>query len=302
MKNYNPSPFLPLAMNSSEKLHLKWKDFQENINSAFGKLRNQEDFTDVTLASDDGTQIQSYKVLLASLSPFFMEILKRNKHPHPLIVMRGTKTEELVALLDFLSHGEVYVAHQDLAGFLALADDLGLKGLSHFAENHESSGKADFPKAEIGVKRKHSELDSKVANSKQPMTEEGTSAATGVSHPYVEVNYVELEKLNEQVKSIEVSVELEELDEQVKSMMEVSENMARSRGNRSERAWLCKVCGKEGRKVKIMSHVEANHVRTNALLPCDLCGNSSRSRHGLKLHKTKYSNLIFQIFAGAEMG
>ena len=203
---------LPFAMSSSEKLHLNWNDFQENINSAFGKLRNEEDFTDVTLASDDGTQIQSYKVVLASLSPFFMEILKKNKHPHPLIVMRGTKTEELVALLDFLSHGEVYVAHQNLAAFLALADDLGLKGLSHFSENHESSGKADFLKTEVRVKRKHSEIDSKVANSKeitQPMmTEEATSTAIGISRPIVEVD-VELEKLDEQVKSIEVNVDLE---------------------------------------------------------------------------------------------
>ena len=254
-------------MDISEKLYLRWNDFQENIKSAFGLIRSGEEFTDVTLASDDGTLIQSHKIVLASSSPFFMEILKKNKHPHPLIFMRGTKTEELVAVLDFLYCGEVFVDQQNLQTFLALGEDLGLKGL---AKNNESIEEADTPQHEIKLKRQHTELDSNVTNPKeiaQPMAEEETTDAIGISS-----------------RNVEVNVELEKLDEQVKSMMEVSENML-SRRNHSERAWLCKICGKEGKKMKIASHIEANHVRTDALLPCDLCGNSSRSRHRLRLHK-----------------
>ena len=63
-------------MQNSEKLCLKWNDFQENLNSAFGSLRNDQEFSDVTLACEDGTQIEAHKVILATLSPFFMEILK----------------------------------------------------------------------------------------------------------------------------------------------------------------------------------------------------------------------------------
>ena len=111
-------------MNSSEKLFLRWNGFQENVNSAFGLLRNDQELSDVTLASDDGTQIQSHKVILASSSPFFMEILRQNKHPHPLIFMRGTRTEELVSLIDFIYNGEVYVDQENLDPFLALVEDL----------------------------------------------------------------------------------------------------------------------------------------------------------------------------------
>ena len=88
-------------MQSQEKLCLKWNDFQENLNLAFGGLRNDQDFADVTLACEDGTQIEIHKVILASSSPFFMEELKKNKHPHPLIYMRGLKAEALVAKLIF---------------------------------------------------------------------------------------------------------------------------------------------------------------------------------------------------------
>ena len=69
----------------SEKLCLKWNDYQENVNSAFGSLREENDFADVTLACEDGHQIEANKVVLAATSPFFQTILKKNKHSHPLI-------------------------------------------------------------------------------------------------------------------------------------------------------------------------------------------------------------------------
>ena len=43
-----------LAM--SEKLGLQWNDFKDNINTAFGDLRGDSDFTDVTLAFEEGQQ------------------------------------------------------------------------------------------------------------------------------------------------------------------------------------------------------------------------------------------------------
>ena len=72
------------------------------MNSAFGVLRNDKEFSDLTLACEDGTQIETHKVILAASSPFFNKILKRNKHPHPLIYVRGIKADELVAIIDFL--------------------------------------------------------------------------------------------------------------------------------------------------------------------------------------------------------
>ena len=50
-----------------------------------GKIRN---FGDVTLASEDGNQIEVHEVILAALSTLFQNGLKRNKHAHPLICMR----------------------------------------------------------------------------------------------------------------------------------------------------------------------------------------------------------------------
>merc|ERR1719187_2018435 len=112
-----------------EKLCLKWNDFQANVNSTFGTLREDREFADVTLASEDGQQVEAHKVILASSSPFFLNLLRRNKHPHPLIYMRGLKSEDLVAMIDFLYFGEANVYQENLDSFLAVAEELQLKGL-----------------------------------------------------------------------------------------------------------------------------------------------------------------------------
>ena len=95
-------------MNMSEKLCLKWDEFQDNIKDAFGNLREDNDFAYVTLACEDGQQVEAHKVILASCSPVFQRLLVRNKHPHPLIYMRGIKSENLSAIVDFLYRGKCF--------------------------------------------------------------------------------------------------------------------------------------------------------------------------------------------------
>ena len=121
----------------SEKLCLQWNDFKENATSAFGILREDKDFADVALACGDGKQFEAHKVILASSSPYFQNILRRNKHPHPLIYMRGLKSEDLVAILDFLYCGEANVYQENLDSFLAIAEELQLKGLMGKTNDNE---------------------------------------------------------------------------------------------------------------------------------------------------------------------
>ena len=89
----------------SEKLCLQWNDFKDNVTSAFASLREDKDFADVTLVCEDGQQLKVHKVILAASSPFFQNLLRQNLHPHPLIYMRGVKSMDLVAIVDFLYVG-----------------------------------------------------------------------------------------------------------------------------------------------------------------------------------------------------
>ena len=108
---------------------MTWNDFKENLGSSFMELRGDKDLTDVTLACEDGKQVETHKVILAASSPFFMTLLKRNNHPHPLICMRGFKSEDLFAIVDFFYFGETNILQEQLDSFLAVAVELQVKGL-----------------------------------------------------------------------------------------------------------------------------------------------------------------------------
>ena len=72
----------------AEKLCLKWNDFQENTVDTFKSLRTESNFVDITLACEDGQQVEAHKVILAASSPFFQNLLRKNKHPHPMIYLK----------------------------------------------------------------------------------------------------------------------------------------------------------------------------------------------------------------------
>ena len=88
--------------NSSEKLCVKWNDFHMNIVSSYKDLRNDGDFSDITLVCDDGQQIEGHRIILCASSPFFNTMLKSKKHFHSMIYMRGLKVQDLVAIVDFI--------------------------------------------------------------------------------------------------------------------------------------------------------------------------------------------------------
>jgi len=126
---------------SAEKFCLRWNDFEANISTAFRELREDKDFFDVTLACDDD-QLQAHKVILSACSPFFRTVLKRNKHEHPLLYLKGVKYIDLVAVLNFMYHGEVNVAQEELNSFLAVAEELKVKGLTQNGSD-KSTGRTD---------------------------------------------------------------------------------------------------------------------------------------------------------------
>ena len=50
--------FIKMESCYNEKLCLQWNDFHDNIRASFKELREDKDFTDVTLACEDGQHIQ----------------------------------------------------------------------------------------------------------------------------------------------------------------------------------------------------------------------------------------------------
>jgi len=135
---------------ASEKFCLRWNDFETNISTAFRELRDDKDFFDVTLACN-GDQIQAHKVILSACSPFFRNILRRNPHQHPLLYLKGVKYSDLQSVLNFMYHGEVNVAQEELNSFLSVAEELSVKGLTQNQSSTQNNKSENYsvPKPQI---------------------------------------------------------------------------------------------------------------------------------------------------------
>ncbi|XP_059090105.1 protein tramtrack, beta isoform-like isoform X1 [Tigriopus californicus] len=115
----------------SDNFCLKWNDFESNISSSFKEIRRESEFFDVTLSCDQGNeQVHAHKVILAACSPFFRRVLNKNPHQNPVIYLKGVDFHNLNAILNFMYYGEVNVGQDELNGFLKVAQELSVKGLT----------------------------------------------------------------------------------------------------------------------------------------------------------------------------
>ena len=254
------------ACTMSEKLCLQWNDFKENITVSFGSLRQDEDFADVTLAFEDGKQVEAHKVILASSSPVFQNILKRNKHAHPLLYMRGIKSEDLLAILDFLYCGETNVYQENLDSFLAIAEELQLKGLmgnSNQGEQEVPTKPSEVPVAKNAALKDETRMTKSAAMS-SPRGSSGDFQARTVA------------------VANEHSANMLQLDEQINSLMTKS-----SRKEGRNPIYICNVCGKEDIRGHMRDHIEANHLE-GISIPCNFCEKMFRSRNSKAVHVSLY--------------
>ena len=265
-------------MSLSEKLCLKWNDYQENIGLSYRELRESQEFGDVTLVCEDNHRIEGHKVILASASKFFRNIFIGNKHSHPLIYMRGIKARDLVCLVDFIYHGEANVYEEDLNNFLAIAEELNLTGLIGSTTSEEAHNSRNETKVRKVKKEGQSNLmvlDSfPNAYTSKPDTFDEDVVNTSFDNTVgvLDVNTVMVAKT-----SVSFKGENTELDGKINSMLK-----------KINAVWTCTVCGKtdnNNRAYNVKKHIES-HIEGLAH-PCGHCGKTFRSRNILQSHLSR---------------
>jgi len=168
----------------TEKFCLKWNDFEANISHAFRDIRDAKDFLDVTLVCEEDEQLQAHKVILSACSPFFRKILQRNPHQHPLLYLKGVKFADLQSVLNFMYHGEVNVAQDELNSFLAVAEELKVKGLTQ--NNSSSSNTKSSPQPAKSSRSADRESSAPPAKRPRPSTASAPAVAAAPPPPQPE--------------------------------------------------------------------------------------------------------------------
>ena len=166
------------------------------------------------------------------------------------------KSEDLVAILDFLYCGKTNVYQENFYSFLSIAKELELKGL-------------------MGISKGEEEV---------PINPSGFIAPQNATLKPFPLTPAPLKESSIRTVSLanEQSDDLQKLDEQINSMM--------TKGSRKNKhghlLYACNSCGYESKQSHMKSHIEVNHLE-GISVPCNFCEKTFRNRNGLRKHRAK---------------
>ena len=235
----------------SERFSLKWEDFQSVVSQSFSVLRQEQDFYDVTLVSEDETQIQAHKLVLSASSSFFKSILKKNSHSHPLLYLSGVDSKCLGFVLDYIYEGEVQIYQDELDRFLETAQKLKVEGLLSTGDPEPSD---DYKE---------------VSQFKKPK-QESFNIPTKVSE--VQVYKQDPVRNVEHEKTVTIN-DMSEVEDKIQQLME-----------KRDGRHCCTVCDYSSlSKAHVKEHVEL-HIE-DLCYPCQHCDKTFRSKNVFRRHR-----------------
>ena len=252
---------------SSEKFDLRWNDFPTNAVSTIRNLVTDNEYTDVTLVSDDRRKIKAHKVILASASQFFREILPEISSHNPVLFLKGIEHSELLAIMKFIYVGTTEVAQDNLEKFMKAAQDLQIEGLQENKNDKDNLENIDDYHEDI----KYNVL---------------ASNNFGVETGYQQNNYGAV-LLQETTDQNTLTGELSNyFDESQHQRSDLNNLKKYKTGGNEDIRFKCDQCHREfSRKDNLQSHKESKHEGKK--YSCGECGLQFAYQRNLSQHKTK---------------
>ena len=184
--------------------------------------------------------------------------------------MRGMKSVDLVAIVEFLYKGETRIFQENFDSFLAIAEELQLKGL--VGQRIDSDMVQKEPTAEMPVMKKPNEVN---VNDKKLMIqpsilEEKNESIIG-------------EQSNENNQDDVFTGDFQQLHKKTNSMMEKTS----TKNANGKTLFRCKVCGKKlPHTTNMRNHIESVHLE-GVFIPCKTCGKVFRTKNSLLMHNIR---------------
>jgi len=290
----------------SEKFCLKWNDFESNISASFKELRHDSELFDLTLACEDD-HLSAHKVILSACSSFFRNILRRTKnHQNLLLYLKGVSAKEMECVLNFMYHGEVSVAQNDLNSFLQVAEDLQVKGLT---QNNSNSGGAAKPTSHQSQPKK----ESRSFTSKSAPVQQSSNSYRSQSHSQ-SYNTHQEDDIQEITPVVKTEVPnntggemYDQVDTGVGTVAEYDDNtyaeydtgytdqeydtslMDQEAGGISDDKIQCGICSKFYHKMSIRRHIRNQHGDAEQA-SCHICNITYKNDDVLKDHMRRKHN------------
>ena len=121
-----------------DQMHeFNWNAFQSDAVNSRSHLYESKRFSDVTLVTDDQTQFEAHRIILAGASKVFYQLLSVSAEKSSLIFLNGVKSNALRDILEYIYLGNVSVNKDRVREFLRVARDLQLFSFDGNVDHHE---------------------------------------------------------------------------------------------------------------------------------------------------------------------
>ena len=295
----------------SSKVLIKWNDFNSSIPTSYPSLREQRDFLDITLISDDELKFDAHKVVLSASSTFFRNMLRgTSRNVNTLLFLNGVKSSDLQLVLDFVYNGEVKLQQESIPSFLETTSKLRILGLSEPTQEAELAPARSMETSELTDFHAYLTSD-KIESNGQDLIENSNGELELMFGEISNEDEIKLQNIipgpdgdtdSSRIKEEDVKQELSKsqpnqfpppviiYDFKGNTDIElldakIAEYAVKLEGKR----YKCGVCGRPNRDRSGIGH----HIETHfagLCFTCELCEKEFKSREAIRKHKQRHTN------------
>lgn len=260
----------------NQTYRLRWNNESSaelNLSDAFRDLRDSSDFFDVaigcSIASGGSKTLRAHKVILSAYSAVFKEMFRQ--HPNridPFIYLKGVSHLELSHLLDFMYNGEVNIKQSNLSSFLAVAEELQIKGLQTTNKRPKPPTSAPQQRPSDGMKAIPQGIQRYMKQEKQTF-DQNNNRSDPININYTNNDEREFRTLYASKSEANVKEEEEESDGEptpedkignVEDFVKKIDKHFMSGGQKRQLS-ICRICRKEIRSDRIKKHIRGVHKK-----------------------------------------
>ena len=132
--------------NIKEKSNLFWKNYSDHVIEFLHKIRQSNNFTDVTLVCDDKKQFRAHKIVLSACSSVFKCIISDLPQNSSVIYLRGIQHQEMESILEFMYLGVATFYQERMNEFLNVAKNLEIREISKDVDFDDENVSNEEPK------------------------------------------------------------------------------------------------------------------------------------------------------------
>ena len=118
-------------------INLTYKSQETVLNQGLANLLNSSMLKDTVLACSEGKCLKAHRLILATFSPYFKELLSVCKEPMPTILLPDVKISVMEIILDFMYTGNIRVKKDIVAQLVEANKRLSIIGLNDLLSKHD---------------------------------------------------------------------------------------------------------------------------------------------------------------------